>query len=476
MKLWQRAACVCAGVLALVVTVCSTVMLLYAQHTILDMSRQRVRDRQRDLAVSFSEMANYYLLDSDSDVVRDSLVKYCFSRFADDTAVLVQGGETVSTALNIDPSQWLDPGNGPPDAVWSDTYGGQRTFEGLVRGRDVFMAASVVSVRTEQYAVYIVEDVTAIHQNLTVMALIFLGVSLGGIAAGAGAVTFLMRRGAKPLAALSGAARRIAGGEYDIRAHVDTRDEIGALAADFNTMAQAVQAHVAELSETAERQRLFIGGVTHEFKTPLTAILLHTRLLQRVKVTEQERRESLSHIESQCAWLESLTQKLLKTIVLRQGITKREIPSKELIDRVRSSTQQLMADRNVTLQTSCDGASLLVDADLMQSLLVNLLDNASKAYDSGNGDRTVWLTIRDNIIEMRDVGRGIPADAIGRIFEPFFMVDKSRSKKQGGSGLGLALVKQIADAHGAHLTVSSAPGKGTTVQVTLEDNKEIRTS
>ncbi len=466
MKLWQKAAAVCAGVLALVVAACSVAMLLYARHTILDMSREQVRAKQRDLATSFSEMTSYYRLDTDTGPVRDSLVDYCFSRFADETSVLMRDGETLSSALDIDPSDWLDLDSADQD-LWVDAYSGQQTYEGRVRGRDVLMAASLVSVRSEQYAVYTVVDVTDIHRSLAVMALIFLGVSLGGIALGAGAVTLLMRRGAKPLAALSGAAQRIAGGAYDVRADVTTKDEIGALAADFNTMAAAVQSRVDELTETARRQRLFIGGVNHEFKTPLTAILLHTRLLQKVNLTEDEKAESLAHIEKQCTWLERLTQKLLKTITLNQAITKTPIPAQELIDRVRASTQQIMADRNVTLRTSCDGASLLVDADLMQSLLVNLVDNAGKAYDPGDENRTVWLTVRDSVIEVCDAGRGIPAEAIGRVFEPFYMVDKSRSKKHGGSGLGLALVKQIADAHGARLEVHSAPGAGTTFRVEL---------
>ncbi len=462
MKLWQKAAAACAGILALVVAVCSAAMLLYARHTILNMSREQIRAKQRDLAISFSEMTNYYRLDTDTGPVRSSLVNYCFSRFADESSVLMQGGETVSSALTIDPSKWLDLRQ-----TQDMPLDGQRTFEGRVQGRDVFMAGGLVHIRGEEYAVYTVADVTDIHRSLAVMGGIFLAVSLAGIAAGAGAVTLLMRRGAKPLAALSVAAKRIAGGEYQVRAGVTTSDEIGALAADFNTMAAAVQTRVDELTETAQRQRLFIGGVNHEFKTPLTAILLHTRLLQKVNLTEDEKAQSLSHIEKQCTWLERLTQKLLRTITLRQDIVKTPVPARELIDRVLSSTRQIMSDRGVTLLTDCDGSELLVDADLMQSLLVNLVDNAGKAYDPGGEDRTVWLTVRENVIEVRDAGRGIPPEALARIFEPFYMVDKSRSKKHGGSGLGLALAKQIADAHGAKLAVTSTLGEGTTFRVEL---------
>ena len=456
MKLWQKAAAVCAAVLAAVVAVCSAAMLLYARHTILDMTRRQVQTKQRDLVTSFSEMARYYLLDGDSDEVRRSLVNYCFSRFADETAVLTRGGETVSSALSIDPAKYADAGKG------TDLY------EGVVRDRQVMIAAESVRIQAEEYEVYTVRDVTDIHRSLMLMALIFAGVSLGGIGAGAGAVILLMRRGARPLAALSDAARRIAGGEYAIRAAVDTQDEIGALAADFNTMAAAVQTRVEELSETAERQRLFIGGVTHEFKTPLTALLLHTRLLRQVNMTEAERDRSLARIEQQCRWLERMIQALLKLITLRrEDVDARPIPAGELLERVAQATEDMLAQRGAALRTDSDGGTLAVDPELMQSLLMNLVDNAAKAYDPQAADKTVWLTARGNVLQVRDAGRGIPPQAQERIFEPFYMVDKSRSKKNGGSGLGLALVRRIADAHGARLEVDSAPGQGTAVRVIL---------
>ena len=83
-------------------------------------------------------------------------------------------------------------------------------------------------------------------------------------------------------------------------------------------------------------------------------------------------------------------------------------------------------------------------------------------------NRKVCLTVSGSTIEVSDNGRGIPKEAMERIFEPFYMVDKSRSKKAGGSGLGLALVKRIADAHDAELTVKSGVGKGTTVRVRFQ--------
>lgn len=185
-------------------------------------------------------------------------------------------------------------------------------------------------------------------------------------------------------------------------------------------------------------------------------------------MTEEEKDGSLAHIESQCEWLERLVQTLLRIITLDREIERKPCAVDVLFDRVRQNTQKSLADRGVTLNTLSDGGTLLVNADLIQSLLINLVDNAAKAYDTGMENRKVCLTVSGSTIEVSDNGRGIPKEALPRIFEPFYMVDKSRSKKSGGSGLGLTLVRKIADAHGAEITVESSVGKGTTVRLRFQ--------
>ena len=323
------------------------------------------------------------------------------------------------------------------------------------------------------YAVYVVEDVTGVYEDVARMAAAFLLLSAACALPGAGLVALLLRRGARPLTELAGAARRIADGEYGIRARVRTRDEVGALARDFNAMADALEARIAQLAETAERQRLFIGGVTHEFRTPLTALLLHARLLRRANMTDAERDASLEHIEQQCQWLERLVQALLGIVALGREAGRAPCETAALFARVRQSAEQALAARGVALETRADGGTLLIDADLMRSLLVNLVDNAAKAYDPGAPGARVLLAAGGGEITVTDHGRGIPPEALAHIFEPFYTVDRSRSKRSGGSGLGLALVKAVADAHGAALTVDSAPGRGTAVRLTLPPERVL---
>lgn len=459
MKLWQKTAIICISVLLIIVFACSAVLLVHAKNSILELTYSHAEDKQRGLASSFSEMASYYLTEEDSATVEASLVNYCFSRFADFSSVLMRGEETLYSGVSVDPRTLLP--------LSGNEYGIQLT-EREIEGRNVLIVGSLVTVKSTPYAVYVVEDISTTYNSITNMAGTFVIVSMAGILLGAGSIALLMRRSTRPLTALALTARRIADGEYGIRASVETHDEVGTLADDFNMMAKAMETRIAELTETAERQRLFIGGVTHEFKTPLTALLLHTRMLRRANMTDEEKDGSLAHIESQCEWLERLVQTLLRIITLDREIERKPCAVDVLFDRVRQNTQKSLADRGVTLNTLSDGGTLLVNADLIQSLLINLVDNAAKAYDTGMENRKVCLTVSGSTIEVSDNGRGIPKEALPRIFEPFYMVDKSRSKKSGGSGLGLTLVRKIADAHGAEITVESSVGKGTTVRLRFQ--------
>ena len=425
-------------------------LLREAEQSILDLTYQQSSDKQRNLSASFSEMSNYYLEDSDTKPVEYSLVKYCFSRFADSTCVLMKGSETLYSNVAVDMSRYIIKG-----------YDAEQ-FEEEIGGRQILITGSNVNVRNERYAVYVVEDITGVYESITRMVWRFALIGGVGILLGFVLIGLLVRRSMQPLAVLKTAAGRIAAGGYGERATVLSKDEVGALANDFNRMAEAVENHIGELIETAERQRLFIVGVTHEFKTPLTTVILNADTLQNAYMDEEERQTALSYIERQCKWLERMTQKLLKLITLKQDIELKPSSVPQLFERVEESMAETLRQRDTRLISECKLNTLSMDADLMQSVLINLVDNASKASAPG---QAVTMRAYDDVIEVSDNGIGIPESELARITEPFYVVDKSRSKKLGGSGLGLALVKEIVNAHGAALEIESSVGVGTTIRV-----------
>lgn len=462
MKLWKKISLLCSLVLVLVMGVCTYVLTTRARDRMLSLTYRNAEQKQQALVRSFSNMLLYYHEEQDSAAATRSLAKYCFTQYADSEAVLMLSGETVYSALSFDPSEYLTLEGGTPQRC-----------TGTIDGRELLIVGSSERLPYSfannpdgtGCTVYIVQDITPVYEQMRTLTFQFAAIGAVCIGLGLLLIALLVRRSLRPLQELQNAAAHIAAGSYAERVTVTSADEVGALARDFNAMAGSVEQRIAELTETAERQRLFIGGVTHEFKTPLTALLLNADSLQNTYLDEEERSTAIARIEHQTRWLERLVQKLLKLITLEQAPELRTSSVPELLDRVRESTADTLAQRGVTLQTECHAENFNMDADLMQSVLVNLVDNAGKASQPG---QTVSLTADAAGFAVLDHGCGIPREEIERITEPFYMVDRSRSKKQGGVGLGLALVKEIVRAHGGRLKIESSVGEGTTVRVLMK--------
>lgn len=461
MKLWKKLSLLCSLVLVLAVGACTVLLITQARNKILDLTYQNAEQKQQALLRSFSNMLLYYHEGGDSKAASRSLMKYCFTQFADSEAVLTLDGETLFSSLSIDPRDYLTPDDSSPKR-YTGTVGGRQL---LIVGSDARLPNAIARSHEGGCFIYIVQDITPIYDQIH--SLIGRFVLLGAVCIGLGLllIVLLVRRSLRPLQELQSAASHIAAGNYSERVKALSTDEVGALAQDFNVMAESVEQRIDELTETAERQRLFIGGVTHEFKTPLTALLLNADSLQNTYLDEEERSTALARIEHQTRWLERLVQKLLKLITLDQTPELQPVSVPELLDRVRESTADTLAARGVSLETDCRVEALELDADLMQDVLVNLVDNAGKASREG---QTVTLSADETGFAVRDQGCGIPQEEIDRITEPFYMVDRSRSKKLGGVGLGLALVKKIVKAHGGGLEIESTVGDGTTVMVKLQ--------
>ena len=458
MRLWKKLSLICSIILIVIVTLCSSILLGQAQEKILSLTYKQAEDKLNNLSKSFEEMTRYYYSESDSQAVNRTLIHYCFSRFADSSAVLQVDEEIVYSLIDIRPDDYLP----------INQYDDQMQFTGEINGRNILILGTTVSPISSSnslYVVYIVEDITPIFESITKLLCQFVLIGTACIVCGLLLIILLVRRSLQPLAQLQSAAARIAAGEFQERAAIHSSDEVGMLAAAFNQMAQAVELHINELTERAVRQQMFIGGVTHEFKTPLTALLLNADTLQNTYMEDDERMAALANIERQCKWLERLVQKLLKMITLNQDLDLKNVSVPDLLERVQDSVEEYLHNRGIVLDVYCTADVLRMDADLMQSVLVNLVENSAKASEKG---QTVTICAHGCTLEVKDNGIGIRQEDIDRITEPFYMVDKSRSKKNGGVGLGLALVKEIVNAHDAKLEIESIPGQGTTVRVHLK--------
>ena len=196
----------------------------------------------------------------------------------------------------------------------------------------------------------------------------------------------------------------------------------------------------------------------------MTSIIGYSDTLLHVKINEEQQKKALTHINNECRRLERLSGKMMNLLELYNNDTIRmeEYPVSRLFAQVAELEKYHLKEKGIYLTMSCGDEKLVMDVDLMESVLVNLIDNAMKASKEGD---TIVVMAEGTSIMVKDSGRGIPAEEIPKITEAFYMVDKSRSKKAGGIGLGLALCSQIIKLHGARLEIKSTLGVGTEIYV-----------
>jgi len=231
-----------------------------------------------------------------------------------------------------------------------------------------------------------------------------------------------------------------------------------------------LRGEMANLTDAAERREEFIASFAHELKTPLTAIIGYADMLRSREMTPKNRFTAAGYIFSEGKRLEALSLKLMEIIVSgKQGIERRRFDAPYFIREVAAVTVPSLANDGMTLDMRWEPGEVWIEPDLFKTLMINLIDNARKASRKGQTVEFFGKNVDGGYaFYVRDHGRGMKKEDLGRITEPFYMIDKSRSRAQNGAGLGLALCQRIAELHGTQLEFESEPGKGTTVRVLLK--------
>lgn len=277
-----------------------------------------------------------------------------------------------------------------------------------------------------------------------------------------------------PLVGLSRTSRAIAEGDFSSRVPIRSTDEIGAVSRDFNLMAEQMEKTVSELHQAVERQERFVGSFAHEMKTPMTSLIGYADLMQSGKLTPEEQSEAAGYIYSESRRLSNLSKKLLELLVIKeQGLTLSEISPADMIGHMAERLRPLLAKRGISVHCECEPGTCLLEPDLTWSLLLNLADNAQKAMEDGGELRFQSEMLDDGcMVRVLDTGRGIPEDALAHLTEAFYRVDKARSRKQGGFGLGLALCQEIVALHSGELKFENrTDGNGTCVTAVLRGGR-----
>ena len=247
----------------------------------------------------------------------------------------------------------------------------------------------------------------------------------------------------------------------DMKIDEDVLPEFKQLSRSFNQMLE-------RLNTAFSAQRQFTGNAAHELRTPLALMQAQLELFSAEHPDVQpETAEFLTLLREQTERLIQMTRTLLEMSNLRQVARNERIQLAPMIEEIFTDLAPLSDKRGVTLTAEGNGIMTGSDA-LIYRLIFNLTENAVK-YNRQGGSVRVSVTQKPEklLLRVSDTGCGIPKEYQCSIFQPFFRVDKSRSREYGGAGLGLSLVWEIADLHGGSVWVEESSDKGTTIAVEL---------
>ena len=247
----------------------------------------------------------------------------------------------------------------------------------------------------------------------------------------------------------------------DMKIDEDVLPEFKQLSRSFNQMLE-------RLNTAFSAQRQFTGNAAHELRTPLALMQAQLELFSAEHPdVRPETAEFLTLLREQTERLIQMTRTLLEMSNLRQVARNERIQLAPMIEEIFTDLAPLSDKRGVTLTAEGNGIMTGSDA-LIYRLIFNLTENAVK-YNRQGGSVRVSVTQKPEklLLRVSDTGCGIPKEYQCSIFQPFFRVDKSRSREYGGAGLGLSLVWEIADLHGGSVWVEESSDKGTTIAVEL---------
>jgi len=290
-----------------------------------------------------------------------------------------------------------------------------------------------------------------------------LAAGLAVLALGMGGGWRLVTHAFRPIEDISAAAAKIAAGDLSQRINTaETDNELGRLAGVLNST-------FARLEAAFSQQGRFTADAAHELRTPVSVLLTHAQNGLASPGLTDEQREAFEACQRAGQRMRRLIESLLQLARLDAGQEdiKREAfdlscVAQECIEMVRP----LAAERQVSILSELPPAECQGDAERIGQVILNLLTNAIYFNKDGGEVRVTAQAAKDSaILKVSDTGAGIPAEDLPHVFERFYRVDKSRSRIQGRTGLGLAICKATMDAHGGTITVLSQPGSGSVFEV-----------
>ncbi len=324
-----------------------------------------------------------------------------------------------------------------------------------------------------------------ITETLLNTALSFLAIGIFLVVLAAIAGHYLVRRSLQPLRTIETVAGSIAAGDLSRRIPDAPRStEVGSLASSLNAMLGQIERSFAANEASEQRMRRFVSDASHELRTPLAAIRGYGELYRMGAVPRDGIADVMGRIESESIRMGTLVEDLLTLARLDEGpeLSLGEVDLRRVAEDTRSDMLAIDPSRKIKilgLQGRRVPSAVIVEADRNQivQVFLNLAGNIVRYTPPGTPIEILLGVVgKTATVEFRDHGQGIPTEIRSRVFERFFRTEKSRSRDQGGSGLGLSIVSSIVEAHRGDVALWETEPHGLTVRVTLPVRRDSITS
>lgn len=282
----------------------------------------------------------------------------------------------------------------------------------------------------------------------------------------------------KPIKKIAEGANEVSNGNLDYIIDYDKTDELGITVTAFNHMTMQLKESLEEQKRIEESRKEMIAGLAHDLRTPLTSAKGYVEgLLDGIANTKEKQLQYLKTIYSSTRDMEKLLDELLTISRLELGSIQLDLVELDLKEFFNDCTNEIQAylkeeDFDFSYTCSCDEEILVnLDTDRFERVIRNIVFNSVKYKRDdvkGRIDINVQSYQKSVIISISDNGVGVEASSLSRIFESFYRADKARSNVRDGSGIGLAVCKQIVELHGGHIWATSKENEGLTILISLE--------
>lgn len=281
---------------------------------------------------------------------------------------------------------------------------------------------------------------------------------------------FLIRRLFRPLEQLNQSVADISAGNYEQNLSAKGDDEIAELAGNINSMADTIQKQISQLEEENKNKQQLMDNLAHELRTPLTSIYGYAQLLQVGKVSEEETYEGLEYIMKESKRLNKMSADMLSMRLFeKENVQWTKVSMRSISEHVRKILSEALENKNITLSEKHEEDLYWGEEDQYIVMFRNLIENAIRASHAGS--TIEWNSRYDEkeyVFEVIDHGIGMEKEEVEKVMDAFYRVDKSRTRAEGGAGLGLSIVDTIVKRLGGTIQIESEKDKGTKVMVCIE--------